>query len=197
MTKIAKPADTTASLNPLIAARFSPRIHDSEHVLSDSEIESLGEAFRWAPSSMNEQPWKIIFTRRGAELFDQISSRGLTGFNQSWAPKTSAYAVVLARQSEGDKPRDKAATFFDLGLASQQLVLQAEHMGLRAHYMGGILREEIAQIIGATDHWVVVVITIGLQGDIEGSDEAIVERERATRTRKPASEIYQVDRPLI
>lgn len=196
MTKITKPADTTASLNPIIANRFSPRIHDPNHVLSQSEIESLGEAFRWAPSSMNQQPWKIIFATRGSELFNQISERGLTGFNQTWAPKTSAYAVVLAKQSEDGKPRDKAATYFDLGLASQQLALQAEHMGLRAHYMGGIMHDEIAQLVGATDHWVVVVITIGLQGELEGNDEAIIERETAVRTRKPAAEIYQVDKPL-
>jgi nitroreductase len=196
MTKINKPAETSASLNPLVANRFSPRIHDANHVLTGSEIESLGEAFRWAPSSMNQQPWKLIFATRGSELFNQISERGLTGFNQTWAPKTSAYAVVLARQTEDGKPRDKAATYFDLGLASQQLAIQAEHMGLRAHYMGGILHEEIAKIVGATDHWVVVVITIGLQGELEGNEEAIIERETAVRNRKPSVEIYQVDTPL-
>lgn len=196
MTKINKPAETSASLNPLIFSRFSPRIHDPNHVLTESEIESLGEAFRWAPSSMNQQPWKLVFATRGSELFNQISERGLTGFNRTWAPKTSAYAVVLAKQSEDGKPRDKAATFFDLGLASQQLALQAEHMGLRAHYMGGILHDEIAKVVGATDHWVVVVITIGLQGELEGNDAAIVERETAVRTRKPATDIYQIDKPL-
>lgn len=196
MTKISKPALTEANLSPLIANRFSPRIHDPNHILSSSEIENLGEAFRWAPSSNNQQPWKLIFATRDSEMFQQISERGLSGFNQSWAPQTSAYAVVLARQEENGVARNQAATYFDTGLAAQQLVLQAEHMGLRAHYMGGIHHDEIAEIVGAAGHWVVCIITIGIQGNWEQADPVLIEREQSPRSRFDAKDIYLVNQRL-
>lgn len=193
MTKLDKPAITAAPIHDLIANRFSPRIYDAEATLSQEELESLGEAFRWAPSSMNQQPWQVVFVRRGSELFDAISEKGLTGFNQSWAPTASAYAVVLANQLEEDTARDQAETFFDVGLASQQMVIQAESMGLRAHYMGGIVKDAIAELVGAEDQWVVCVITLGHQGDLEGHDAAIVERERTPRSRKDSASVYRIE----
>lgn len=196
MTKISKPADTSASLSPSISERFSPRIYDTQHVISEDEIASLGEAFRWAPSSNNQQPWRVAFLRRGSELFDSVSNRGLTGFNQSWAPAASLYAVVLAHKFHEDKPRNQAATYFDLGLAAQQMVLQAESMGLRSHYMGGIVHDEISTILGADEFWVVCVIAIGMQGELESGTAETIEREQLKRTRKDSTAVYSVDSKL-
>ena len=194
MTQITKPAATTAELHPLIANRFSPRIYDLEKALTTSQLESLGEAFRWAPSSMNLQPWQLVFATRGSEIFNLVSEQGLTGFNQTWAPASSAYAIVLAKKP--DEQREQAGIYFDVGLASQQLVLQAEAMGLKAHYMGGIVHEAIAEILGAANHWVVCVITLGYQGELEGNEPAIIEREQAERERNSAAEVYRIDSPL-
>ena len=196
MTKIEKPAAANATLHPIISGRFSPRIYDSTALLTQAEIESLGEAFRWAPSSNNQQPWQVVFLNRGSQLFAEISERGLTGFNQSWAPSASLYAIVLAKQLQEGQPRNQAATYFDVGLASQQMVLQAESMGLRSHYMGGIVHEEIAKILGVKDHWVVCIITIGKQGDIEAASAEVAERESAPRARRASESVYQVDAKL-
>ena len=196
MTKISKPAETSASLSPAISERFSPRIYDTEHVISEAEIASLGEAFRWAPSSSNQQPWRVVFLRRDSELFRAVSERGLTGFNQSWAPAASLYAVVLAHKFQEEKPRNQAATYFDLGLASQQMVLQAESMGLRSHYMGGIVHDEISSILGADEFWVVCVIAIGMQGNLESGTPETIEREQLKRTRKDSTAVYSVDSKL-
>jgi len=193
MTKLSKPADSAAPLFELILNRFSPRVYDTTAILSDADLQSLGEAFRWAPSSMNQQPWQLVFARRGSELFDRISETGLTGFNRSWAPSASAYAIVLADQLHEGATRDQAGTYFDVGLAAQQMVIQAESMGLRAHYMGGIIHDEIANAVAASNQWVVCIITLGVQGDIEGQEEAVVERERAVRTRKDPSAVYRIE----
>ena len=193
---VQKPAETTANLHPLVRDRWSPRIYDPEHNLGMAELESIGEAFRWAPSSSNQQPWKLVLLRRGSELFEAIASTGLTGFNQSWAPRASVLAVVLAAKSFEGKDRDMAETYFDVGLASSQLVTQVESMGLKAHFMGGIVPEKITELLNVSEHAVICVIAIGKQGSTEGHEGAIVARERAPRTRNSSSDVYVIDSAL-
>ncbi len=196
MTTPNKPAASVAPLSELIQNRWSPRIFDASHTLSSEEIASLGEAVRWAPSSMNQQPWHIVFLTRESELFRQISQLGLTGFNQAWAPNCSAYAVVLGRKTQGDALRDQAATYYDLGLASMQLVVQAQSLGLHSHFMGGIIAQEIERILNVTNYWVVCVIGIGKQASTQGAKQDLVDREIAPRTRLAPEAVYSVNTPL-
>lgn len=182
---VSKPAPTTANLDELVRNRWSPRIFDTSHELNQAELESLGEAFRWAPSSSNQQPWKLVLVTRDSELHNQISSQTLGGFNGSWAPNAAALAIVLGetKNSKGED-RNPVDTAYDLGLASMKLIIQAESMGLKAHVMGGIDHKLIAQLLGAQDHFVMVAIAIGKQGSTQGQEEAIVTREKAERERK-------------
>jgi nitroreductase len=196
MTIPNKPAVTDAHLNELIGNRWSPRVYDSSHELSESEIASLGEAVRWAPSSNNQQPWHAVFLTRDNPLFQQVSEKGLTGFNQSWAPAASAYAVMLARKHQEGKERNQAATYYDLGLASMQLVIQAESMGLKSHFMGGIIHDEISEILNVQDHWVVCVITIGKQGSIDQVSDELKARETASRSRLDSASAWSVNQRL-
>jgi len=196
MTITQKPAETSLPLSELIRNRWSPRLFDANHLLSEEEIKSLGEAFRWAPSSSNQQPWHVVFLPRDSELFQDISSHGLTGFNQAWAPSASLFGVVLARKEEKGKARNQAATYYDVGLASMQLVLQAESMGLRSHFMGGILHDQISAILGADQFWVICVIAIGKQASIEGAAAELVEREVSVRSRLASEHSYSIDKRL-
>lgn len=196
MTIPNKPAVTDAHLTELIGNRWSPRVYDSSHELSGAEIASLGEAVRWAPSSNNQQPWHAVFLTRDNPLFQQVSEKGLTGFNQSWAPAASAYVVMLARKYQEDKERNQAATYYDLGLASMQLVIQAESMGLKSHFMGGIIHDEISKILNITDHWVVCVITVGKQGSIDQVSDELQTRETASRSRVDSASAWSVNQRL-
>lgn len=196
MTIPNKPAVTDAHLAELIGNRWSPRVYDSSHELSGAEIASLGEAVRWAPSSNNQQPWHAVFLTRENPLFEQVTEKGLTGFNQSWAPAASAYVVMLARKYQEDKERNQAATYYDLGLASMQLVIQAESMVLKSHFMGGIIHDEISKILNITDHWVVCVITVGKQGSIDQVSDELKTRETASRSRVDSASAWSVNQRL-
>lgn len=196
MTFPEKPAQTDIPMSDLIRNRWSPRLFEAKHTLTNEEIQSLGEAFRWAPSSSNQQPWHAVFLSRDNSLFQEISTKGLTGFNQAWAPSASVFAVVLARKEEKGKARNQAATFFDVGLASMQMVLQAESMGLRSHFMGGILQEQILEILQANDFWVICVIAIGKQASIDGAAPEIVERELSVRSRFSPRHAYSINTKL-
>ncbi len=185
-----KPAQTIVPISNLISNRWSPRVFDDGHSLTHGDVLALAEAARWAPSSNNAQPWKFSILVRGSREFDSVTSAGLTGFNQSWAPKASAYVVVMADQIRPDgKEWDKAIAFYNAGLASAQIVFEAEGMGLKSHYMGGIVHDEITSILGVDNVWVVNVIAIGKQGDPSAASEELQQREHAPRERKPLEEI--------
>jgi nitroreductase len=86
-------------------------------------------------------------------------------------------------------PWDKAIVYYNAGLASAQIVFEAEAMGLKAHYMGGIVHDELEQILQLSDVYVVNVIAVGLQADATAASPELQEREAAPRTRKPLEEI--------
>jgi nitroreductase len=187
---ISKPAETIVPISDLIANRWSPRVFDTSHELSHGDVLALAEAARWAPSSNNAQPWKLAILTRETPEFQAISHSGLTGFNQTWAPKASAFVVVMADQVRPDgNPWDKAIAFYNAGLMSAQVVFEAESMGLKAHYMGGIVHDQIEATLEVSGVWVVNVIAIGKQGDVSGVPAELQERESAPRTRKSLEEI--------
>jgi nitroreductase len=187
---ISKPAQTIVPLSDLVANRWSPRVYDSKHELSHGDVLALAEAARWAPSSNNAQPWKFSILLRGTPEFEAVTSLGLTGFNQTWAPNASALVVVMAEQVRPDgKDWDKAIAFYNAGLASAQIVFEAESMGLKAHYMGGIIHEQIEEVLALSGVWVVNVMTIGKQGDVSAVSDELQQREKSVRERKPLEEI--------
>jgi nitroreductase len=187
---INKPAETSVAISELLTNRWSPRVYDKTHSLTELEKTRLAEAARWAPSGNNSQPWKFAFIDRDNPTHAELVSRGLTGFNQTWAPNASSLIVSLVSKTRMDGTEaDKAAMFFNNALATSQIVYEAEAMGLKAHYMTGINFDEIANLLGVTDHWVVCIVAVGKQGEIDGVTEELKERETAPRTRKPLSEI--------
>ena len=50
-------------IDPLFLDRWSPRAMSGEEI-AEEELLTLFEAARWAPSSYNNQPWRILYARR-------------------------------------------------------------------------------------------------------------------------------------
>lgn len=179
-------------IHPLIADRWSPRAFNSARTLTRPEVLSLIEAARWAPSANNLQPWRYRVVLHGEPTFAELAARGLTGFNQAWAPNASAMFVLSVKTVKEDGSElPKVGTHFDAGLSAAQLVLQAGSLGLHAHYMAGIVRDEVKVVLGIdeTEH-VVVIIAVGEQADESVLAEgAARERELTPRTRLPLDTI--------
>ena len=68
-------------------------------------------------------------------------------------------------------------------------IFEAEAMGLKAHYMGGVMHDEILKLVGVDDAWLTCVITIGAQGDASNVSDELKQRESTPRERKALSEI--------
>ncbi len=181
-------AETSAPILPVLADRWSPRSMDANHEISDQDLLSLVEAGRWAPSAMNVQPWRFSVAKRGSELFGKIVSH-LGGFNSAWSPRCSAYVVVSAF-TNGDKDQSGSTSQFDAGLATAQILIQAEGLGLKAHVMGGIDHIALHAELGYPENLgLLVVVAIGKGAPAELLEGGAYDREVAARTRLPLNEI--------
>ena len=190
---MSKTPDTSAPMTDLLVARWSPRSYDETHELSDQDLLSILEAGRWAPSSNNGQPWRFSVAKRGTQLHQKMVE-GLTGFNQSWAPAASALIVVSVKKSEDRTTHP--ANFFDAGLAVSLMSVQAQALDLYTHQMGGILREQLHEVLGLpADLEVIVAFTVGKKASPEKLEEPAREREIAPRTRLSLSEIVLHGKP--
>ena len=185
MSPISKPAETSVAIHPLLQNRWSPRAFDSGRELTSAEVFALLEAARWAPSSSNGQPWRWSLLLRGTAEFDALIERGLTGSNPLWAASSSAIAVLSLRTETDDGKPWGASAEFDGGLSAMQFALQTEALGLRAHFMGGIRKDEIAKILKLDSKLgVMVAIAVGHQAPAEVlGDEGAIQRELAARSR--------------
>jgi nitroreductase len=181
-------AVTVAPILPVLAERWSPRSLDANYEISDQDLLSVVEAGRWAPSAMNVQPWRFSAAKRGSELFGKIAAH-LGGFNASWSPKAAAYVVVSAF-TNGDSGQPGTTSQFDAGIATAQILIQAEGLGLHGHVMGGIDHVALHTELGYPENLaVLVVIAIGQGAPAELLEGGAYDREVAMRSRLPLDEI--------
>ena len=186
-----KKAQTSVEINPIIANRWSPRSFDKDKHLTQEQISQLLEAARWAPSSMNEQPWRFLVANRNdnpiefQKIFDCLSEG-----NQIWCKNVNTLILVTAYQkySNGDF---NASAQFDTGLAAENLILQAVSIGLAAHPMGGFDKSKLKEILHLSDDYTLLaIIAVGYQAEAEKLDDAaLIRREKAPRQRKEIKEL--------
>lgn len=180
--------DLRSGLTPLLRDRWSPRVLDDTHELSDEDLLLLLEAARWAPSTGNSQPWSYLVGRRGDDTFARILptlSRG----NSGWVPRASAVLVSLRQvaPAPGEEPGTYAYAAHDTGQAAAHLTVQAMSRGLVVHQFAGFDHDAVAAEFGVPDHVAVTAgIAVGRLGDPATAD--VPERDRSARTRRPLAD---------
>ncbi len=181
-----KPAPTQHPIHDLLLRRWSPRAFDGRPVESE-HIASLFEAARWAPSSRNEQPWRFILARKEqAEVYERLL-RCLTDSNQKWAQLAPVLMLSVAKLTFEDGTPNRHA-YHDVGLAAENLVLQATALGLASHQMAGYHIEKVRTAFGIpVDCDPVAAFAIGYPGDPDLLDERVRQRELNPRERNPIS----------
>jgi nitroreductase len=190
-TKALKEARTENAVLPLIRQRFSARAF-SPDLLREEELLALFEAAAWAPSAMNEQPWRFRYALRGSEWFDKLWSC-LNPGNQPWTRNAAALVVcsVMKKLERNNEPNH--SRHHDLGLANAQLLMQATSMGIYGHLMGGFDHEKADQVLGidAENEEVFCLLALGRLGDPDALVEPFKTRELMSRTRRPLASIAQ------
>lgn len=180
-------AAESAPIHPLLARRRSPRALGGERI-ADAVVGRMLEAARWAPSSMNAQPWSFVVLHRDDPAHAPVADL-LLNRNRLWAPRAPLLVVALARTRRPDGAPYPAA-LYDLGLAVAQFVTQGTAEGLAAHQMGGFDKSRAREVLGLPEEWEpVVMIAIGRAGGALDLPEELRAGETAPRTRKPLAEM--------
>ncbi len=178
-------------IDPLFLERWSPRAFTGED-MPESELMTLMEAARWAPSSYNSQPWTFLYARRGTQHWERFF--GLLGeFNRSWAKDASVLIVLVSNSMMlppgQDKPIPSHSHSSDAGAAWAHLALQATRSGWQAHAMVGFdMDRAFAELNVPQGSRVESAIAIGRVGDKSKLPEAMQARE-VPNSRKPLSEV--------
>lgn len=186
-------------LHPLLQDRWSTRVFDPEHELTDEQLTTVLQAARWSPSAGNSQPWAFLVCRRGDDShrrFVPALSRG----NSWWVPRASA--VLIACHRTGSEPdsdlRWPEYAPYDLGQAVAHLTVQAAALGLDVHQFAGLDRAAVAAEFAVPAHWAVATgVAIGRAAPvstIEQQEPSLAQRERRPRHRKPLSDFVFASR---
>lgn len=187
-----KPAVTSVPIASVLAERWSPRALDESSVVSSDQVRALLEAARWAPSFGNTQPARYLVGLRGTPSFDAILAT-LNSGNRAWAHRAGLLliGVMVTTNEKGPVPYAE----YGLGLASENLVLQAVELGLVAHQMAGFSAAEVSSAFGLPSDAVPrVAIAVGSVAAPEVLEEDWrVEREKAERKRVPLAEFAFTD----
>jgi nitroreductase len=181
-----KPAETTYSIEPLIARRWSPRAFD-ERPVEPEKLRSLFEAARWAPSSNNEQPWRFLTATKHTNRadYDKLFSCLFEG-NSKWVFRAPVLMLSVASLVFEDGGKPNRHGMHDTGMAVENLVLQATALGLQVHQMAGYDVEKArreCQIPSGFEP--VAMIAVGYPGDPAVLPDYLRERELKPRERQP------------
>jgi nitroreductase len=182
-----KPATTAHPINELIRERWSPRAFLPQPV-EPAKLLSVLEAARWAPSSSNEQPWYFIVARAGEPEFAKLLGCLVEG-NQVWAKAAPVLMLTIVKKTFDHNGKPNRVALHDVGLASENMTLEAVAQGLCTHGMAGIEVEKIKEVYALPEHCEAVAAwALGYDGDPETLPGPLKERELAPRERKELKE---------
>jgi nitroreductase len=151
----------------LIKSRQSDRKY-SDKVVEREKLERVIEAGRMAPSACNAQPWKFIVVDDPTVLSrvaDAASAKllGMNGFVHQ-APVIIVVVRENANMSSkvGATIKNKDYSLFDIGIATENICLQAEAEGLGSCIIGWFDEKELRKILSIpSSKRVELLITIG------------------------------------
>jgi nitroreductase len=187
-----KPAITQVPIAELIANRWSPRAFDASKKVSQEQIIALLEAARWAPSCFGDQPWRlVVWDKNSDEKTWQQAFDCLAPSNQTWVKEAPVLALVCASSLFGHNQQPNRWAQYDTGAAAENLCLQATHMGLMAHQMGGFNVETAREKFSIPAEFTpMAMLCVGYEGDANNLPEDLKARELAERKRKPLGELF-------
>lgn len=173
------------NVSRVIKTRWSPRAF-KDHSISAVDANLLFEAAKWAPSSMNEQPWKYYYSlKEDAEKF-KLCLSCLTPGNKIWAKNASMLILSVAKKEYDYKRRKNRHAMHDTGAANVLLCLQANDMGYQAHQMGGFNSDKTYETFGieSDKYELVSFIAVGKPGDPSILPVDLQDSETKPRIRK-------------
>jgi nitroreductase len=149
-------SETGHAVLDAIRSRRSIR-HYSEDPVSDDDVKAILEAGRWAPSGLNNQPWRFAVVR-DPECKNTISE--LTRYREIIHNAPVIVAVFLDNDAGYDRVKDCQS----IGACLQNMWLATHTLGLGGVWLGEILKnkERVGEILEAPKSYeLMAVLAIG------------------------------------
>jgi nitroreductase len=174
-------------IDPIFIHRWSPRAMTGEPI-SEAELHSLFEAARWAPSSFNEQPWRLLYARRDTPHFQTFFDLLVEG-NKAWCGNAAVLIVFVSSKTFARSGKPNPVHVYDCGSAWENLALQGAKMGLVTHGMAGFDGDKARAALNVPEGFdVCAMAAVGRHGDPDKLPEALRAKE-VPSGRKPVAEI--------
>ena len=167
----------------LIKRRQSDRKY-SDRPIENEKLDRIIEAGRMAPSACNAQPWKFIIVNE-PDLVAKVAeaaSAPLLGMNTFVAQ--APVQIVIVREKPnltsllGAGIKDKDYSLIDIGIAAENICLQAEAEGIGSCMIGWFDENAVRKILGIPgSKRVELIISLGYSLS-----------EKRDKRRKPAEE---------
>lgn len=177
----------THDINSLVLNRWSPRSMTGQP-LSDEELLPLFEAARWAPSSFNSQPWRILYAKRDTPEWDRFFDL-LIDFNKAWCKNAAALVVMVSRDTFEHNDKPSITHSYDTGAAWMAIALEGASRGLVVHGMSGFDFDKAKDTLNIPEGYTVeAMAAIGKKAPKDNLPPEMAERE-APSGRKPLDEL--------
>jgi nitroreductase len=167
----------------LLEARSAYRAIDHRPVEKE-RLQAMLEAAQLSASCMNMQPWRFLVLDEGEAL---EKGRAALADGNYWAKTAPVLMIGLSRADlDCSIPDGRDYFLFDLGMATQNLMLQATEFGLVARPMAGFKPDLVREAFGIPESYTILIaIAVGYKGDLSKLKENHRKVSVAPRTRNP------------
>lgn len=174
------PRTADHEIAPIFLERWSPRAYTGE-AIPEAALMQMFEAVRWAPSSYNSQPWRLLYARRDTPDFAHFLDL-LIPFNRDWAAQAGALVLFVSKSTllpPGKTEEIPSVSHsFDCGAGWASFALQAQMLGYHAHGMVGFdMDRASAELHVPPGHRVEMMAAVGRKGDPSALPEQARARE--------------------
>lgn len=178
-------------LLPAIEQRRAYRAIGSQTIGNDV-LERLVEAAHTAPSSANNQPWRLVTVKDQEQL---TSLKETLSKGNYWAQDAPAITAFVTHPDWSMRIGGRDLAFFELGMAAMAYQIQAVEEGLYVHPIVGFDATKAKQVLGIDDEYVLeILMVIGHPGDVKTLNEKHLASELSQRIRKPLESVAAYDR---
>ena len=157
-------------------------------------IDDFAECAQLSASCFNNQPWKYVFVY-DKDVLKRMHEALSTG--NEWARNASMIIVVLGKKEDDCILRDRIYYQFDIGMATEAMILRATELGLVAHPIAGYSPKKTREILGIPASIdVIALVIVGKHSDkidpILSDKQVDAEKERPER--KAIDEFVYINR---
>ena len=124
----------TMDMLELIKTRRSIRRYKKDPV-SDSHITDILEAGRWAPSGLNNQPWRFVIIKDN-DFKSKLSA--LTHYSAIVSGSNFCIGVFFNKNAGYDRDKD----MMGIGACIQNMLLYSHSIGIGSVWLGEILKNK-------------------------------------------------------